>query len=62
VIGGIGSIPGAMLGGLLLGLLEAAGTQFLGSSWKDVFAFGLLILILILRPNGLLGKSEVERM
>ena len=62
VIGGIGSIPGAMLGGLLLGLLEALGTQFLGSQWKDVFAFGLLILILILRPNGLLGKSEIERM
>ena len=62
VIGGIGSIPGAMLGGLLLGLLEAMGTQFLGSSWKDVFAFGLLILILIFRPNGLMGKSEIERM
>jgi len=62
VIGGIGSIPGAMLGGLLLGLLEAMGTQMLGSSWKDVFAFGLLILMLIFRPNGLLGKSEIERM
>ena len=62
VIGGIGSIPGAMLGGILLGLLEAIGTHFLGSSWKDVFAFGLLILILILRPNGLFGKSEIERM
>ena len=62
VIGGIGSIPGAMLGGLLLGLLEAVGTQFLGSQWKDVFAFGLLILILILKPNGLLGKTEIERM
>ena len=62
VIGGIGSIPGATLGGLLLGLLEAGGTQMLGSSWKDVFAFALLILILILRPNGLLGKSEIERM
>ena len=62
VIGGIGSIPGAMLGGLLLGLLEAMGTQFFGSSWKDVFAFGLLILMLIFRPNGLLGKTEIERM
>ena len=62
VIGGIGSIPGAMLGGLLLGLLEAMGTQFLGSSWKDVFAFGLLILILTIRPHGLLGKSDIERM
>ena len=62
VIGGIGSIPGAMLGGLLLGLLEAMGTQFLGSSWKDVFAFGLLIFILIFRPNGLMGRTEIERM
>ena len=62
VIGGIGSIPGAMLGGLLLGLLEAYGTQLLGSPWKDVFAFGLLILMLILRPNGLMGKTEIERM
>ena len=62
VIGGIGSIPGAMLGGILLGLLEALGTQFLGSSWKDVFAFSLLIIILILRPNGLLGRTEIERM
>jgi branched-chain amino acid transport system permease protein len=62
VIGGIGSIPGAMLGGLLLGLLEAIGTQFFKSEWKDVFAFGLLILMLIFRPNGLMGKSEIERM
>ncbi|HHU07523.1 MAG TPA: branched-chain amino acid ABC transporter permease [Clostridiaceae bacterium] len=62
VIGGIGSIPGAMLGGLLLGLLEAGGTQVLGSSWKDVFAFGILIIMLIFKPTGLLGKTEVERM
>ncbi|MEL7566616.1 MAG: branched-chain amino acid ABC transporter permease [Dehalobacterium sp.] len=64
VIGGIGSIPGAMAGGLILGLLEAAGTQvpFIGSEWKDVFAFGLLILLLIFKPNGILGKTEIERM
>jgi len=62
VIGGIGSLPGAMLGGILLGLLEAVGTHWLGSTWKDVFAFGILILMLIFRPNGLLGKTEIERM
>jgi branched-chain amino acid transport system permease protein len=62
VIGGIGSIPGAMLGGLLLGLLEATGTHYIGSAWQDVFAFGILILILILRPNGLMGRTEIERM
>ena len=62
VIGGIGSLPGAMLGGLALGLLEAVGTQRFGSEWKDVFAFGILIIMLIFRPNGLLGKTEIERM
>jgi branched-chain amino acid transport system permease protein len=64
VIGGIGIIPGAMLGGLLLGLLEAFGTQlpFIGSAWKDVFSFAILILILIFKPTGLLGKKESERM
>ena len=62
VIGGIGSLPGAMLGGLVLGLLEAAGTQVIGSAWKDVFAFVILIIMLIFRPNGLLGKTEIERM
>ena len=62
VIGGIGSLPGAMLGGLLLGILESAGTQFIGSEWKDVFAFVILIIMLIFRPNGLLGKTEIERM
>jgi branched-chain amino acid transport system permease protein len=64
VIGGIGSIQGAMYGGVILGLLEAAGTAvpFIGSEWKDVFAFGLLILLLIFKPNGLMGKTTIERM
>jgi len=64
VIGGIGSLPGAMLGGLLLGILEAAGTQidFIGSQWKDVFSFGLLIIMLLFKPTGLLGVTEIERM
>jgi branched-chain amino acid transport system permease protein len=64
VIGGIGSIPGAMLGGLILGLLESFGTQIpgIGSEWKDVFSFSVLILVLVLKPTGLLGQSEQERM
>lgn len=64
VIGGIGSIPGAMLGGLLLGLLESYGTQipFIGTEWKDVFSFGILILLLVFKPTGIMGKTEIERM
>jgi branched-chain amino acid transport system permease protein len=64
VIGGIGSIPGAMLGGLVLGLLESFGTTLpgVGSEWKDVFSFSVLILVLVFKPTGLLGKSEQERM
>lgn len=64
VIGGIGSIPGAMVGGIVLGMLEAFGTQlpFVGSEWKDVFAFAILILLLVFRPTGILGRTEIERM
>lgn len=61
VIGGIGNIKGAMLGGIMLGLLEAFGTHFLGGQWRDVFAFGFLILFLTVRPTGLLGERVTER-
>lgn len=63
VIGGIGSVPGAMLGGLAVGVLEAFGASipFIGSAWRDVFVFGMLILFLVLKPTGLLGRSVVER-
>lgn len=62
VLGGIGSIPGAMLGGLLLGMMETAGTFLFGGSWKDVVAFSLLILILVLKPTGIMGEKVTERM
>jgi len=69
VLGGIGNIPGAMLGGLLLGILEAFGASYLslltggafGAEYKDILAFSILILILIFRPKGLLGEIVRER-
>jgi branched-chain amino acid transport system permease protein len=62
VIGGIGNVPGAMLGGLALGLLESFGTHFTGGQWRDVFAFGCLILFLAVRPRGILGERVGVRM
>lgn len=62
VIGGIGNIKGAMLGGLVLGFVEAFGTEWFGGQWRDVFAFSVLILFLTLRPTGILGERVTERM
>jgi len=61
VLGGIGSIPGAMLGGLTIGLIEAFWSGYFSVEYKDVAAFSLLILVLIFRPTGLLGKPEIEK-
>ena len=57
-IGGLGSIPGAVLGGLLLGVAEAFGVYFLGGSYRDIIVFGSLVLVLLLKPSGLLGKAH----
>lgn len=61
VLGGIGSIPGAVLGSYVLGMTEAFATGYVSSDYEDVFAFSLLVLILIFRPRGLLGKAAVEK-
>ncbi len=61
VLGGIGSIPGAMLGGLLIGLIEAFWSGYFTVEYKDVAAFGILILVLIFRPSGLLGRPDIEK-
>jgi branched-chain amino acid transport system permease protein len=57
ILGGLGSIPGAILGGYILGILEAIGGGYLSAAYKDVYAFGALILILSIRPTGLFGKE-----
>ncbi|TWE02900.1 amino acid/amide ABC transporter membrane protein 1 (HAAT family) [Pseudomonas sp. AG1028] len=61
VLGGIGSLPGAMLGGLILGVAEAQFSGMVNSDYKDVFSFSLLVLILIFRPQGLLGRPQVTK-
>lgn len=60
ILGGIGNIPGAMLGGVLLGLFNAFAAGYLSSSWQDAITFGLLIAILLVRPTGLLGEPVAE--
>ena len=61
VLGGIGSLPGAMLGGLLIGLIETLWSAYFSVEYKDVAAFSILIVVLIFLPTGLLGRPEVEK-
>jgi branched-chain amino acid transport system permease protein len=61
VLGGIGNIPGAMLGGFILGLAETFATVFVSSTYKDVIAFGVLVIVLLLRPRGLLGARIPQK-
>ena len=60
IVGGMGSLPGALVGGLVLGLAEVFAIQYIGSSWRDLIAFGLLFVILLLRPQGLFGARKVR--
>lgn len=61
ILGGIGNIPGAMLGGLLLGLMESMFAGYVSGAWKDVFVFVVLIVVLLWRPTGLLGEKTAEK-
>jgi len=61
VIGGIGSIPGAMLGGLLIGLVESFSIGYVGGQWADIVIFGILIMFMLFRPTGLLGSRAIQK-
>jgi branched-chain amino acid transport system permease protein len=61
VLGGVGSLPGAMLGGLLIGLIEVFWSAYFSVEYKDVAAFAILVLVLIFRPSGLLGRPDIEK-
>lgn len=61
VLGGIGNIPGAALGGMIIGLLETFVTGYISPTYRDAIAFGILILILLVKPTGILGKKEIEK-
>ncbi|MCX6029733.1 MAG: branched-chain amino acid ABC transporter permease [Chloroflexi bacterium] len=62
ILGGIGNIPGAMLGGMILGIVESLGAGYISPQWKDVIAYVLLAFILIVRPTGLLGERVAEKL
>ena len=61
VLGGIGSIPGAMLGGFIMGIVETLGASYISAGYRDAFAFAILIIVLIFRPAGILGKKEIDK-
>ncbi|MFY9287437.1 MAG: branched-chain amino acid ABC transporter permease LivH [Alphaproteobacteria bacterium] len=61
VLGGIGSLPGAMVGGLLIGLIESFWAGYVNAQYKDVAVFAILMLVLLVRPNGLFGRPEIEK-
>jgi branched-chain amino acid transport system permease protein len=61
VLGGIGSLPGAVLGGLIIGLIETFWSAYFSIEYKDVAAFSILAIVLIFMPSGILGRPEVEK-
>ena len=61
MLGGIGNLPGAALGGVIIGVTETLVSGYISSTYRDAIAFAVLILILLVKPSGLLGKKEIEK-
>ena len=61
VLGGIGSIPGAMLGGFIIGMFETLIKAYISTTWADAIVFALLIIVLVVKPTGILGKNVKEK-
>jgi branched-chain amino acid transport system permease protein len=61
VVGGIGNIPGAMLGGLLIGLAESFSAAYVSSTFQDLIVFSILIVVMLVRPSGLLGRADIKK-
>lgn len=61
ILGGIGSIPGAMIGGFVIGIVETLGAAYISAGYRDAFAFGILIIVLIFRPSGIMGMKRVDK-
>ena len=61
VFGGLGSLPGAVVGSILLGLIETFGAGYIASSYRDLIAFSLLIVVLVIKPSGLMGKVTEDK-
>lgn len=62
VLGGVGSLPGAVIGGIIVGLSEAIGASYISAGYRDAFAFGILIIVLLVKPSGILGKQSIDKM
>ena len=61
VLGGIGSIPGAMFGGIILGIIESLSKAYISTQLADAIVYGVLVIVLLVRPSGLLGKMKIEK-